>query len=835
LVGWLLVFVLPSGRQGSCSLTAIQPPPAFFLFLFCLLGGRLSGTNKQMQGGGTAVDFSVAHHGQQAAAASAAAASRAASGGGVVVPDMASEIILPPPSPGNPIPALPVALRLDNQEQLVQFLRTDPHGHGGAAAATAPGAGGNFRQLLVFGTDGLRTLLMRQVLSDPHARMSNFKGKKKNWDGYLSYPLPRALQQSVVGTRLLDEGSKGAAAASDPVAAAVREGDNGDGTGAVPPIPEEGWGILEDGNSGVDVVTYFLRPSDLRQTQRVAERIRSFRRQFRVHHRICYVPEPTAVVQKLVTNLGLTSAPNVSVHGLQLDVFPLESDVLSLEYDDAVRETTEVEGTPSNVITTVARSILKLQDVVGKIPRIQGYGPLAEEVVRKVLNVTVDEYLASNSATDGDASADVGGDDCETGPVAPTPHGVAAMVIIDRRVDSVTPMLTPLTYEGLLDDVVGIDCGFIRVKLRTINPPEDEDDDDKSKRKKKGGDFGKTPEVGDDDADEAVALGLNGSDSLYAEVRNQHVEKFGSFLQNQAKALQDTHANFTSQGKKKDLSEIHQFVKQIPIFTQNLRSLTNHIHLAELVKKTSEEATFRERWQLERSMLEGETCYEQLEELLASQYPPMRFFRLLCLQSLCSGGIKSSRYDQIRRDIVQTYGFPYLFFLNHLEKAGLLSRREGLWMDTASPFNNLRKSLLLINAEVDTVEPDDVSYVSSGYAPITVRLLQTAMKGWTGREEILREGPGRLVDVTQHNPPEDLAAALKRPVGSSLGQLAIETAAATNTGSKKPVLLVFYVGGVTYMELASLRFLSKRPKFPYNIIVATTKVVNGGTLLHSLA
>ena len=60
-------------------------------------------------------------------------------------------------------------------------------------------------------------------------------------------------------------------------------------------------------------------------------------------------------------------------------------------------------------------------------------------------------------------------------------------------------------------------------------------------------------------------LGVNAGDSLFAEVRDQHVEKFGSFLQGQAKALRESHANFTNKGTKKDLTEIHQFVKQIPV------------------------------------------------------------------------------------------------------------------------------------------------------------------------------------------------------------------------------------------------------------------------------
>ena len=395
------------------------------------------------------------------------------------------------------------------------------------------------------------------------------------------------------------------------------------------------------------------------------------------------------------------------------------------------------------------------------------------------------------------------------------------MILMDRRVDWATPMVTPLTYEGLLDDMLGIDSGFLHIPVSNINPP---DEDHEKKQASPPADNSSTVE------DEIVALGVNGSDSLYAEVRNQHVEKFGSFLQNQAMALRQSHAEFTAHGKTKDLTEIHQFVKQIPVFAQNLRSLTNHIHLAELVKKSSQDIVFRERWQVERSILEGETCYEILEDLVASQYQPWRFFRLLCLQSICAGGIKSSRLDTIKRDVVQTYGYEYLFVLYNLEQAGLLRRRDGLWMDSASSFATLRKQLILIHPEVDTVEPDDVAYVSSGYAPVSVRIIQTAVKGWTGREDILRELPGRALDVFQTMPPQDLTAALQntptKPLGATLPPRG-------STNKKKPTLAVMYIGGITYMEIAALRFLSNRSGFPYHILILTTEIVNGSTLLDS--
>jgi hypothetical protein len=339
------------------------------------------------------------------------------------------------------------------------------------------------------------------------------------------------------------------------------------------------------------------------------------------------------------------------------------------------------------------------------------------------------------------------------------------------------------------------------------------------------------------------------------------VEKFGSFLQNQAMALKESHANFTQKGTKKDLTEIHQFVKQIPMFTQNLRSLTNHIHLAELIKATTEQVSFREQWQTERSMMEGEICHDLLEEWISSGYHPAhKVLRLLCLQSLCAGGIKSSRYDSFRAQIVQTYGYEQLLILHDLETLGWIRRKDNTFFGNIdsgagshSSFGALRRSLILIHPEVDTVEPDDVSYVSSGYAPLTVRLVQSAMQGWNhNKDDILKELPGRLLDIYQCHPPRDLTSTLQQQTppltGESLGHYATKNRTTSTTTSqgqgqgqsqlqqtpRKPTLFVVFLGGITFMEIAALRFLSKRSTFPYHIIMVTTKVINGNTLLRSL-
>ena len=51
-------------------------------------------------------------------------------------------------------------------------------------------------------------------------------------------------------------------------------------------------------------------------------------------------------------------------------------------------------------------------------------------------------------------------------------------------------------------------------------------------------------------------------------------------MQNQAMALRESHANFTNKGTKKDLTEIHQFVKQIPVRRIKFEDLCVYLAIA---------------------------------------------------------------------------------------------------------------------------------------------------------------------------------------------------------------------------------------------------------------
>lgn len=183
-----------------------------------------------------------------------------------------------------------------------------------------------------------------------------------------------------------------------------------------------------------------------------------------------------------------------------------------------------------------------------------------------------------------------------------------------------------------------------------------------------------------------------------------------------------------------------------------------------------------------------------IRELVYQEAPLNTVLRLLCLLSLVSGGIKPKTLEDFKRDILQTYGFEYLPLLISLSDLNLLVKNGGSVTASKSVFSLARKSLKLINDEVDESNPEDISYTYSGYSPVSIRLVQNALGlgntsggfvnsngttggpgarerngasvvGWRGLDEIMRTLPGAVFDETQKS--DDGATGRSRECQSS--------------------------------------------------------------------
>ncbi|ETV82675.1 hypothetical protein, variant 2 [Aphanomyces astaci] len=499
-----------------------------------------------------------------------------------------------------------------------------------------------------------------------------------------------------------------------------------------------------------------------------------------------YAPKRTLACDEMLKKAGVMGS--LVIGEFPMDLVPVEEDILSLELSDGFNDLFVHNDRSS--LHTVAGSVNKLQSLFGLIPNVKYKGSMSQVVVESMA------LFQKKRQAEGHG----------VGSVEPE---IDTLILLDRTVDLVSPLVTPFTYEGLLDEIIGITNGVVKVDAELV-----EDDSDKAKKQPAAAGL--------------VPVNLNSTDALYAEVRDYHTERLGAHLQNKAREIRERYEEFRK--KNASISEIRDFVKRIPGLKQSYAALQLHINFAELIKRTTDSKAFTDLWHHERSMLEGQSLLEELEELIGCQEPLLKVLRLLCLQSLTTGGIKAKSFDLLRRELIQTYGFEMLLILGNLEKVGLLRRQDSLFpVATSSAFLTVRKSLRLINDNVNVLNPKDIAYVTKGYAPLSVRLVEIAATnkmthttGWKTIQDTMKQLPGPSEEFSQAPPVAEAPGATTDKKDKGFG------------ADERKVMVVFFVGGVTFMEIAALRHLSKQPECPFDIVIATTKILNGNGLIKSI-
>jgi hypothetical protein len=467
---------------------------------------------------------------------------------------------------------------------------------------------------------------------------------------------------------------------------------------------------------------------------------------------------------------------DVSLVEYQLDLMALEDDVLSLALDGSYRECV-LDGDRTS-LHYVARALCKLQALFGIVPDIRGKGSASKQVA--------DMLLRMRKETEADEA-----------PIAPE---FDTMILLDREVDMVTPLCTQLTYAGLIDEMYGIRNGVAELETAVVVP-------------KKDAAPGAAPAAAASSSAAAAPAGgktkipLNGSDKLFAEVRDVNFATLGPLLNQKAKRIDEY---YKRRSQLEDLSAVQSFIRDLGGYQAEHKSLVMHTAIAGKVSEFTNSAVFRKHLEWEQSYLAGASVEPDfIEDCICQHKPIIQVLRLLCLHSLTCNGLKPKAFDHFRREILQTYGFEYVFTLNNLEKLGLLKRQES----RSGTWPALRKSLQLIVEDLNEARPNDIAYVFSGYAPLSVRLVQTALtdEGWHGLDDVLKLLPGPTFQHTQPL-PEGVSEAERRKSG---------------------VVLVVFIGGVTLSELAALRFLALLDNNQREFVVVATSVINGNTLLES--
>uniref|UniRef100_UPI003AABE75D vacuolar protein sorting-associated protein 33A isoform X2 n=1 Tax=Centroberyx gerrardi TaxID=166262 RepID=UPI003AABE75D len=253
--------------------------------------------------------------------------------------------------------------------------------------------------------------------------------------------------------------------------------------------------------------------------------------------------------------------------------------------------------------------------------------------------------------------------------------------------------------------------------------------------------------------------------------------------------------------------------RNVDLLTPLATQLTYEGLIDEIYGITNASEAFFDNLTVEQEFMTGvdtDKVNTYIEDCIAQKDPLIKILRLVCMQSVCNNGLKQKVLDYYKREILQTYGYEHMLTLNNLEKTGLLKPQTS----SRNNYPTIRKTLKLWMEDANEQNPNDISYVYSGYAPLSIRLTQVlARPGWRSIEEVLKMLPGPHFEERQQLPA---GLHKKRQQGENR------------------TTLVFFLGGVTYAEIAALRFLSQMEDSGMEYIIATTKLINGTSWIKSL-
>ena len=315
-----------------------------------------------------------------------------------------------------------------------------------------------------------------------------------------------------------------------------------------------------------------------------------------------------------------------------------------------------------------------------------------------------------------------------------------------------------------------------------------------------------------------VKLQLISKDKMFAKIRAQHFTNIFASLSSYAKQLKQQQVKAANMS----INEMKSFVqKDLKDMQNQSKAVALHIGACEVIQQ-EQGPIYEYILPLEHGMVQG-TNYKEtiayLEEAMAQMKPETMVLRLMCLLSLCNNGISSGDYERLKQQFLQAYGFDKLMTFHTLKKMGLLTSREALVALKASvqgkdkagatPFLQMAKKLGLNTAQNQSMVAssqmqEDVSYVFNGaYTPLMCKITKDVLVSKAALEEDLKEL--KVKNKVQLN---------------------------DSTNSSGKVVLLYFIGGYTFSEIAGFRHL--QTILGNQFIIAGTSSISGKTIMEDV-
>ncbi|XP_062139629.1 vacuolar protein sorting-associated protein 33A-like [Drosophila sulfurigaster albostrigata] len=536
-------------------------------------------------------------------------------------------------------------------------------------------------------------------------------------------------------------------------------------------------------------IVYIVRPQVALMDQLVAH-VKTNSQHGRQFH-ILFMPRRSCLCIKHLENKEVMGAFG-RLEELPWNFLPLDADVVSMEMLHAYRDVS-IDG-DTTALYQAAIGLVQLQRLYGRIPKIYGKGVQAQLVWDHAKQLAIDEKSLYN----GDKGA------------------IDQLILLDRGIDLLSPLATQLTYEGLIDEFYGI-----RQNQLTL-PAEHFPSYNAVNSSSTAATAVRAAEESErllSDRGQRKTLMLHSGEELYAELRNKNFNEVRMLLVRKVKEIREQ-LNSNSQQQKINLSSFYDRLEQL---TEQKRAPSDHTAIAGLIDEQLKSYAFNDDLAAEQEFMvcaDIDKPSSYIEDLIARHSELHNVLRLICLQCAAASGFKERVLNHYKRELAHVYGLEVLLTISNLEKAGLLHAQTKL-----RAYAVLRKTLHLTVDDSVEVNPKDISYVHSFYAPLTARLVEHSLKplGWQSLKSQINNLPGPTF--------EDFQVPLIGIGGRHGGG---GTPSETSLLHARRVVLVLFVGGCTFAEIAALRFLAAQEDNNVQFLIATTKIINKRTFLESV-
>mmetsp|Transcript_38619 Transcript_38619/g.152466 ORF Transcript_38619/g.152466 Transcript_38619/m.152466 type:complete len:648 (-) Transcript_38619:3467-5410(-) len=490
---------------------------------------------------------------------------------------------------------------------------------------------------------------------------------------------------------------------------------------------------------------------------------------------------------------------------LDLGFLAIEDDLLTLDWKGSRRELWLIYY--SNSVNACAHELVQLENLLGtRFTVLRSVGDRASRLIEKLAKVG-----KASKRTPPEKKVFTNGLDLnyqsfsiETDEVAPTPiqsdEGNSLLLVMDRSVDIVTPLLTQWTYEGMLDEVFEMRNSVLEVEKRILQ-----------------GEAG-----GPSERKTAVRQKMTNADPIFRELRDLNFAVAINKIGNVATGLRDFYATRPRQ-ENADINEVKKFVEVLGSKKDESYSASMHTALAEEISaRTFEDEFVRKRFDLERQMVDGNIDVQKAKEFLLEctgrQESLYSQLRMLLLWKFTNGPIPDHAANEISIAVHRAYPFGMWSSFDYADTIfDYITRHKSPSRPSYMKYDNF--SWLLIKSHWDLVhdyDPDEKEHGEeapySGFIPLSAKIMDCGLRE--------RKFPSSVQQTIA-----------KKPLVPG-GQSATEKILSRSEAWPNRAVIVV-LGGVTRSELSAMRAVIKNHHPKMRVLFAPTSIITGDEFIES--